>query len=160
VTGADDWLSGTVDAILGGGQSFYQNSFGDTQGNAPNASFFALAPALEFDTFVAAANGPQSGYTAATILQTNQPNAGRFKVDWGDLVAGGPGTWTVTRVTLSPDDTGTITGTLQSQQRQVAGLPNLAVIGTISGGVAVPEPGSFMLVSLGIGVLAVRRRNV
>jgi hypothetical protein len=168
VTGSDDWLSGTINASLTSG-SIYQNAFGDSQGNAPNSSFLPLAPALEYDTFVAAANGSttQPPFASATILATNQPNP-NFLVDWGDLVTGGDGTWTIARLTLNPSANGTLAGTLQSRDRQNAALPKLDYSFPIENGAvvvaAVPEPGVLPATAGLVGIIAlgvrIRRRRL
>ena len=156
---------GEVDAVYGDSDnvlsiqsstSFYQNTFGDH--GAPSASWLALVPSIEFDSFVTIGRLSDDGTDAMMDIG----------IDWTDFNAGGAiytdnGTWFATpdepqvqevggRVIIGQFTTdGDLTGCMSLQGKN-ADLTNWNALS-----VCLPAPGAIAL--LGVAGVASRRRR-
>ena len=178
---ADVDAGSRIDAIFGNaagelsigtadGMSFYQNSFGGPTSTSTNSDFFALAPSLEWDSYVTIgalyADGTPFGNNALLDIG----------IDWTDFNAGGTivtsnGSWFVTpidpqggeldgRVLLGQftivGGTGNgyadLTGQISIQGKDADGNTYQEIAVTW-----VPAPGALAL--LGVAGLAGRRRR-
>ncbi len=107
-----DWTNAALLIELTEG-AFYQDAFGGE--TTPNTAFFALAPDLEFDTFV---SRPTPVPPATNFNATESPlvpggaaifgdpvkefSDTRLNISWGDtIVDADHGPWTIARITLS-----------------------------------------------------------
>jgi hypothetical protein len=112
VLGGDDWLASDFLIKLTKG-SFYNPRAG---GNTPNKAGWSLLPYTEFDTFV---GGPD--FSAPTVLGRKEGTGSavfspsEVNVSFGDLASTGAGTFTLARLTFTPDAVGTIDGSFFTQ---------------------------------------------
>lgn len=118
VTSGDDFLAGDLLLRLTTG-SFYNTGFG---GNGPKPNLWSSFPHVQFDTFVAGPNfgdptilGRKEG-SGAAVFSPTEVNAA-----WGDLADTGAGTFTIARLTMTANATGTITGNVFANS--AAGTP-------------------------------------
>ena len=125
------WISMDMQAELTAG-TFYNATNGDT---VPIKQFWTPHPETQFDTFVSA-----SDFQIPIVLGEFNPatrNGGVFKpketnVAWGSLTDTGTGTFTVARLTVSNDATGTIVGDMGSSETDPNHLKPYSF--TLSGG--------------------------
>jgi hypothetical protein len=148
-----DWTSADLRALLTAG-TFYVPAAGN--GNTANSAFWALAPNLEYDTFVTAPN-----FGATTVLGRFQPPGGAgtetfsatdVNVSYGDLANTGNGTFTIARLTVSNGAVGTVSGNVYDSFGGNAPTPFTATI-------PVPEPTTLGLAGAALGLLATRGRR-
>jgi len=149
---------------------FYQNTLGGATSTAINSAFFALAPSLEWDSYVTVGALHSDGYPFGNNALLD------IGIDWADFEAGGAvntdnGTWFVT-----PDDAqgSSIDGrvlvgqfTMMGTDSSVYGVLNLQgkdsngdtfqVTGQAFDFSIVPAPGALAL--LGLAGVASRRRR-
>lgn len=154
----------------GDGLSFYQNALGGNTSKNINSAFFAVAPSVEWDSYVSIGALYQDG----TPFDSN--NLNDIGIDWASFEGGGAletdnGSWFVT-----PDDAqgGEYLGSVFIGQFTVAGGSGVGaedVVGSVNlqgktaggdtwnelGATWVPAPGALAL--LGFAGLAGRRRR-
>lgn len=146
-----DWTIASLQIDLTSG-SIYQDAFGNSH-NAASPAISAAFPSVVFDTYVSDPHGGTSTAGPAICTGGLFDMCGlKFDTESIDLFWSGPsadaadtGTFSIARVTLSPDANGSATVTFK-----VAAENN--AIGTdflIQNGQIVPEPVSFALLGLG-----------
>jgi len=163
----EDWTNNSLRLDLTTGSIYNAAALGApdaANSKTPQTLFWGLAPATQFDTFVAA----PPNFNTPTILggNTNGTPAGDTATDtWTNTVIGvaygdlqtnaGPASFTLGRFTLTPTSTGTFkTTVIVSGNQTFVSLPIVA--GAIG---AVPEPTSVALLAGGVGLVALRRRR-
>jgi len=173
--GGNDWTNSALRIVLTTGQIYNATNASGTDAS-PNSGLWGI-PTLrngKFDTFVNSKGSgaiPDDNPAAATLLGTlnadgspgplpavglTNNGATLLSAQWGNLVGGETGSFSVARITLSPDATGTFIGLTQDSG---SGGVVTTFSGNIVGGVmAVPEPTAFGLIGLAaIGFLRRRR---
>jgi len=157
------------DLSIGSTGGFYQNSLGGATSTAINSAFFALAPSLEWDSYVTIGALHSDGYPYGNNALLD------IGIDWTDFEAGGAinsdnGTWFVTPDDAqgAPLDGRVLVGqfTMMGTDSSVFGVLNLQ--GKDSAGetfqatgqafsFSLPAPGALAL--LGLAGVASRRRR-
>jgi hypothetical protein len=156
VTNNDQWYSGELRVDLTSGQFVYHPS-GE---NKPKKSFWTFVPELEYSTFVSSTN-----FREPVIVGQYDPNLGgaaQFQTQlinatWGiEPPADGTvrdGSWVIARLTVTEGATGTLYGTIGSEQV----LVNQPFATSSSPWtLPIPEPSSLSLLALA-GVFGLRR---
>jgi len=133
VSSDDHFRSGELKLVLAQG-SFYIPPQGNS--NTAQASFWSLAPNLEFDTFVS-----KKDFGSPTILGSYQPASGsavfssnEVNVTWGDLNNAGGGTFTIARLTMTSNASGFLSGQVFAANAPVTAVPFAQQLGAATTG--------------------------
>jgi len=174
--GGNDWTNSALRIQLTTGQIYNATNAAGTDAS-PNANLWTI-PTLrngKYDTFVnskGSGANPDDSPTSATLLGTLNADgspgplpalglanngATLLSAQWGNLVGGETGTFSVGRFTLSADAVGTFIGLTQDSG---SGGVVTTFSGNIVGGVmTVPEPAALGLVGVACAGGLVRRRR-
>jgi len=157
-----DWLGSQLLIELEQGSVFQQPVSQGGSDFPPNPAFFAVFPALEFDTFLTGGqNDPTStpAGIAGGAVDLGGQAAARFGEDttgidvaWFTTTLDDIGLLTTARITLSDDAAGTWKALVAVQSG--TGGTNHVFQGPIAAGQMVPEPGTLALLALAAAALA------
>jgi hypothetical protein len=143
----DDWQITTAEATISGPATFFQHpSAGDV---APDGSLIAQYPAVEFDSYFSGAPGTFPGFADGPY---NQPTS--ITADWFDVVLADVDQYPIAR--FSVQWTGTEAATLTVDGQSAAASTQFPWVFRLTA--TIPEPGAFLLLSLGALGVARRRR--
>jgi hypothetical protein len=131
-----DWLSSQLVVTLTSG-TLYQDAAGGI--GSPNPALFALAPSLEFDTYVSnGVVGQSVAVISAADLAPGAPvqcDANGIALGWFSVMSNDIGSLPLARITLSDDAVGTFHFLASALTRPAP----LEMTGTISGGVMTAD---------------------